>query len=301
MITGFANAIRFSVRVETCLQRSSAFVALSVFPPLSCIPCLETGPGADFLALVVSEPCSARIAAYVWMPVWQFLPAVSTSFLVTELLGLFPFLLLPPLSSAVVIRLPRISVVQPHTVITISSTVQRVGVLLVALHTSASCLVVGIYFRRIHAVLLRFGRAGRIWTCVYMVQSHVPSRLATAPYGADEGSRTPISRLEVWCSTVELHPQRKGVEDDIAPCACRSRTSRLADSNHSSHLRGTVPHGLPSLPPLRCRIDRTRRKSGGLFKPVSIVLPTPDSHGRHVCRCCAGNRLLTPRCGHSPC
>ena len=38
----------------------------------------------------------------------------------------------------------------------------------------------------------------------------------------------------------------------------------------------------------------------GLIFCRSIALLAPDSHRRHVCRCYAGNRLLTPRCGHSP-
>lgn len=38
----------------------------------------------------------------------------------------------------------------------------------------------------------------------------------------------------------------------------------------------------------------------GLLFCRSIALLAPDSHRRHVCRCCAGNRWLTRLCGLSP-
>lgn len=61
----------------------------------------------------------------------------------------------------------------------------------------------------------------------------------------------------------------------------------------------TVRRGSPILPPHGNRNDGCTHASG-LSKAVFIALLAPDSHRRHVCRCYAGNRLLTQLCGLSP-
>lgn len=69
----------------------------------------------------------------------------------------------------------------------------------------------------------------------------------------------------------------------------------LAESNHASHLRLLPFAVVPYLPPHGNRSDGCTHASG-LQKPSSIALLTPDSHGRHVCRCYAGTWLVSPRC-----
>lgn len=90
----------------------------------------------------------------------------------------------------------------------------------------------------------------------------------------------------VWKTDVlPLNYIRKEVaEDDVAPCACWSRTSRLADSNRFSHLRGTVPHGRRNLPITGQRNPASPVKLD-FIPAVSIAFLAPDSHRWHVCRC----------------
>lgn len=106
--------------------------------------------------------------------------------------------------------------------------------------------------------------------------------------GAGDGNRTRVTRLEVWCSTIELHrrvarPEGPGCENRISVSL---RTSGLYRVEHVSDDHGIPPLGTGERRPDRIKLHNQRNEllHGGspplyveeLGKRFGIVLPLRD-------------------------
>ena len=125
-----------------------------------------------------------------------------------------------------------------------------------------------------------------------------------------EGVEPPTYRLQSDCSAIEPCQRIKPAGYVVAPCASRSRTCRLADSNHASHIRCAAHHGRGQFPSLRdvtvllsgsrspVGLPRRRRRAPDrlaalltAFRLIYRVLPASGFHGRRV------RRLFVMRAG----
>lgn len=146
MITRFANVIRLPVGVFPLFQRRTAFIALTVLPSVSCISGQVASSRLSLLPLVKAESDPASVASHIRMVLRQFLAAVCASVLLSQFPVVFPLLFFLPFSTTAIPSFFAIRVGFLRTFVTEDASIQRIRILLVALHTAVSRFVISVDF-----------------------------------------------------------------------------------------------------------------------------------------------------------